>query len=99
MKKNIVVNIEEVVKNELQAASNKSEHQMVQGSNGQMVDAHINMNEPQSTIAETRRGQVESILVLQTDSDVLREIENVETENEVLERIPSARIPWSRKKV
>ena len=93
MQKQIHINVEKEVQEELKNASNKSDHQKVHGSNGQMVDAHFNMNEPQLTIAEIGRGQVETLLVLQTDSETLREIENVETEAEVI-----SRIQWGKKK-
>jgi len=93
MQKQIHINVEKEVQEELQKASSESQHQMVLGNNGQYVDAHFNMNEPQLTIAEIGRGQVEALLVLQTDSDTLREIENVETEAEVI-----SRIQWGKKK-
>ncbi len=91
MNKNIYINMDRQIKEELQRASGESSHQMVHGTNGQMVDAHLNMNEAQ--LRDLGHGQVESILQLQTDSDTLRVIENVESENEVLDRIL-----WAKKK-
>ena len=92
MNKYIYINMEHEIKEELQKAS-KSNHQMVEGTNGQYVDAHFNMSDRQYSLEEIARGQVESILQLQTDSDTLRIIENVESENEVLDRIK-----WAKKK-
>jgi len=94
MNKNLYIDIEETIKEEekLLEASRGSDHQMVQNPNGQFVDAHIDGNSL-SRLSEIGRGQVETILQLQTDSDTLRVIENVETENEVLDRIK-----WGKKK-
>lgn len=92
MNKNIYINMDREIKEELQKAS-ESTHQMVEGTNGQFVDAHFNMAERQYSLEDIARGQVESILQLQTDSDTLRIIENVESENEVLDRIK-----WAKKK-
>lgn len=96
MNKNIYINIEETIKEEEEKRRKTlygkgSTHQMVQNANGQFVDAHIDGH--QLTDAEIGRGQVEILLQLQTDSDTLRVIENVETENEVLDRII-----WGKKK-
>jgi hypothetical protein len=65
---------------------------MVQNPNGQYVDAYIDGNSL-SRLSESGRGQVEVLLQLQVDSDTLRVIENVESENEVLDRII-----WGKKK-
>ena len=92
MNKNIYINMEREIKEELQKIS-KSNHQMVEGNNGQFVDAHFNMSERHYNLEDIARGQIESLLQLQTDSDTLRIIENVESENEVLDRIK-----WAKKK-
>ena len=96
MNKKIYINIEETIKEEedkrRKALYGKgSTHQMVQNATGQFVDAHIDGH--QLTDAEIGRGQVEVLLQLQIDSDTLRIIENVETENEVIDRIQ-----WGKKK-
>jgi hypothetical protein len=94
MNKNLYVNIEETIKEEekLLKAREGSDHQMVQNPNGQYVDAYIDGNSF-SRLSEIGRGQVEVLLQLQVDSDTLRVIENVESENEVLDRIQ-----WGKKK-
>lgn len=92
MNKNIYINMEPEIKEELQRAS-ESTHQMVEGTNGQFVDTHFNMSDRKHSLKEIARGQIESILQLQVDSDTLRTIENVESENEVLDRII-----WPKKK-
>jgi hypothetical protein len=81
MPKNTHLNIEEDIKDELKKAG----HRMVQGNGGQFVDAHFTMEDSSTESLGPR--QVESLLVLQTDSDTLRTLENVEIENEVLSRI------------
>ena len=96
MNKNLYINIEETIKEEERRRTlygSGSSHQMVQNGVGQLVDTHINMGEVPLTEFEIGRGQVEVLLRLQTDSDTLRIIENVETENEVLDRIQ-----WGKKK-
>jgi hypothetical protein len=94
MNKNICINMEETIKEEekLLAAKKGSDHQMVQNPNGQYVDAHIDGHSA-SQLSEIGRGQVEVLLQLQVDSDTLRVIENVDSENEVLDRIQ-----WGKKK-
>jgi len=94
MNKNLYVDMEETIKKEekLLKAKTGSDHQMVQNPNGQYVDAHIN-GHTASQLAEIGRGQVETILQLQVDSDTLRAIENADSENEVLDRIK-----WTKKK-
>jgi len=92
MNKNIYINMEREIKKELQKTS-KSDHQMVEGNGGQFVDAHFNMSERHYSLEDIARGQIESLLQLQTDSDTLRTIENIESENEVLDRIK-----WAKKK-
>ena len=94
MNKNLYVDMEETIKEEekLLKAKTGSDHQMVQNPNGQYVDAHIN-GHTASQLAEIGRGQVETILQLQVDSDTLRAIENADSENEVLDRIK-----WTKKK-
>ena len=94
MNKNICINMEETIKEEEKRleAREGSDHQMVQNPNGQYVDAYIDGNHS-SRLAEIGRGQVEAILQLQVDSDTLRVIENVDSENEVLDRIQ-----WGKKK-
>ena len=92
MQKQIRIDVEREVKEELQRASGPSEHQMVPGNNGQFVDAHFNMTDYPLTNVEIGRGQIESLLALQTDSDTLRLIENAEDENRIL-----SRIKWGRK--
>jgi hypothetical protein len=94
MNKNLYVDIEETIKEEekLLEAKSGSDHQMVQNPNGQYVDAHIDGNHS-SRLSEIGRGQVEVLLQLQVDSDTLRVIENVDSENEVLDRIQ-----WGKKK-
>jgi hypothetical protein len=96
MNKNIYIDIEETIKEEekLLGAKKGSDHKMVQNPNGQFVDAHIDGNSlPRLSNIEIGRGQVETLLQLQTDSDTLRIIENVDSENEVLDRIK-----WGKKK-
>ncbi len=99
MRKNIHINIEETIKEEnrrRKARAGGTTHQMVPGIDGQFVDAYFNMDTPQlseAALDSIGRGQVETLLVLQTDSDTLRVIENVESENEVLDRIM-----WGKKK-
>ena len=83
MNKNLHINIEQDIKNEEEAI-----HQMVQNDAGQFVDAYINMNQSQSP---PTGGQVETLLHFRTDSDTLRLLENIETENEVLGRIKLVR--------
>ena len=90
MSKKIHVNIERDIKEELQR-KHSSTHQMIVGSNGQYVDAHFDMDRTQLEQLGIR--QVEVLLQLQVDSDTLRTIENVESENEVLDRIQ-----WGKKK-
>jgi len=85
MQKKIYINMESIIKKELQERSGQSNHQMIPGSNGQYVDAYFNMSEAQ--LADIERGQIETLLQLQVDSDTLRIIENVESENEVMDRI------------
>jgi len=94
MNKNIYIDIEETIKEEekLLEAREGSDHKMVQNPTGQFVDTHIDGNSL-SRLSEIGRGQVETILQLQVDSDTLRVIENVESENEVLDRIK-----WGKKK-
>ncbi len=92
--KNVHIDVEQELKEELQLLSKKAEetsHQMVENGVGQFVDAHIDMSEPQ--LRSLGEAQVETLLVLQTDSDTLRVIENIETENEVIDRIK-----WGKKK-
>ena len=98
MNKNLYINIEETIKEEDRRrealyGSGRHTHQMVQNGTGELVDAQFNMGEVPLTEFEIGRGQVEVLLRLQTDSDTLRIIENVETENEVLDRIQ-----WAKKK-
>ncbi len=96
MNKNIYINIEETIKEEekLLEAKQGTDHKMVQNSTGQFVDTHIDGDSlPRLSNIEIGRGQVETLLQLQTDSDTLRLIENVESENEVLDRIK-----WAKKK-
>ncbi len=94
MNKNIYINIEETIKEEekLLEARKGSDHKMVQNPTGQFVDTHVDGNSL-SRLSEIGKGQVEVLLQLQTDSDTLRIIENVESENEVLDRII-----WGKKK-
>jgi hypothetical protein len=94
MNKNLYVDIEETIKEEekLLEAKSGSDHKMVQNPNGQYVDAHIDGNSF-SRLSEIGRGQVEVLLQLQVDSDTLRVIENVDSENEVLDRIK-----WGKQK-
>jgi len=89
MNKNICINMEETIKEEQkrQDARTGSSHQMVQNDAGQFVDAHVQGNGRILSEAAIGRGQVETLLQLQVDSDTLRVIENVESENEVLDRI------------
>lgn len=94
MNKNIYIDIEETIKEEEKrlGARKGSDHKMVQNSTGQFVDTHID-GHSLSRLSEIGRGQVETILQLQVDSDTLRIIENVEIENEVIDRIQ-----WGKKK-
>ncbi len=94
MNKNIYINMEETIKEEEKRLEAKmgSDHKMVQNPNGQYVDTHIDGNSV-SRLSEIGRGQVETLLQLQVDSDTLRIIENVDSENEVLDRIR-----WGKKK-
>lgn len=96
MNKNAHIDIEQVIKEEEKWAEKQrrresrernSHHQLVKNNVGQFVDAHFDMEMFSLAEAEIGRGQVETLLRLQTDSDTLRTIENVETENEVLGRI------------
>jgi hypothetical protein len=94
MNKNIYINMEETIKEEEKRLEAKmgSDHQMVQNPNGQYVDAYIDGHSV-SRLSEIGRGQVETILQLQVDSDTLRLIENADSENEVLDRVN-----WGKKK-
>lgn len=94
MNKNIYIDIEETIKEEEKrlGAREGSDHKMVQNSAGQFVDTHIDGNYL-SRLSEIGRGQVEVLLQLQVDSDTLRLIENVEIENEVVDKIM-----WGKKK-
>ena len=95
MNKNIYIDIQETIKKEekLREAREGSGHQMVQNGSGQFVDAHVDGNGRILSEVEIGRGQVETLLQLQVDSDTLRIIENVESENEVVDRIQ-----WGQKK-
>lgn len=97
MNKNIYINMDQEIKQELRKACGESSHQMVQGAGGQYVDAHVNMDEPQ--LRELGQAQVEALLVFQTDSETLHLIEKMEIEAEVLDRIQWGKKKKKRKKV
>jgi hypothetical protein len=87
MNKNIRIDMDEIIQKELQDVRGKHWPKGKQASGPRGADAHFSIDESQLTLAEIGRGQVEILLNLRTDSETIRTIENIEMENEVLDRI------------
>ena len=87
MNKNIRIDMDELIQKELQDARSKHWPKGQQASGPRGADAHFSIDESQLTQAEIGRGQVETLLHLRTDSETIRTIEDIEMENEVLDRI------------
>lgn len=79
--------MDQIIQEELQEARDKRWPKGEQIPRERQSDAHFSMDESQLSLAEIGRGQVETLLHLRTDSETIRTIEDIEMENEVLDRI------------
>jgi len=79
--------MDQIIQEELQEARSKRWPKGKQSPERQGADAHVSIDESQLTLAEIGRGQVETLLHLRTDSETIRTIEDIEMENEILDRI------------